>query len=97
MTGVQRNAMACVKHFALNSVENSRYKIDVQVDERSLREVYLPHFRTCVEAGAAAVMSAYNKVRGQHCGENAYLLRTVLRDDWKFEGVRDLGFRFWHP
>ncbi|HEY9593260.1 MAG TPA: glycoside hydrolase family 3 N-terminal domain-containing protein, partial [Spirochaetia bacterium] len=92
--GVQRHAMACVKHFALNSVENSRYKIDVEIDERALREVYLPHFRTCVEAGAAAVMSAYNKVRGDHCGESAYLLGTVLRDDWGFDGIVISDFVF---
>jgi beta-glucosidase len=85
--GAQRHVMACVKHFALNSIENSRYKVDVAADERSLREVYLPHFRKCVEAGAAAVMTAYNKFRGQHCGENPYLLKSILRDDWGFEGI----------
>ncbi|MFZ2782333.1 MAG: glycoside hydrolase family 3 C-terminal domain-containing protein [Rectinemataceae bacterium] len=85
--GVQRHAMACVKHFALNSMENSRYKVDVTIDERSLREIYLPHFKACLDAGAAAVMAAYNKFQGKHCGENAYLLKTILRDEWKFEGI----------
>ncbi len=86
--GVQRhNVMACVKHFALNSLENKRFKVDVKVDERTLREVYLPHFKKCiVEAKAASVMSAYNKVNGTYCGENGYLLHTILRDEWGFEG-----------
>ena len=43
--GVQRHAMACVKHFALNSIENARFKVDVRADERALHEVYLPHFK----------------------------------------------------
>jgi beta-glucosidase len=60
--GVQRHAMACVKHFALNSIENARFKVDVRVSDRVLREVYLPHFKRCVKEGAASVMSAYNKV-----------------------------------
>jgi beta-glucosidase len=85
--GAQRHVMACVKHFALNSMENSRYKVDVTIDERTLREVYLPHFRKCVEAGAAAVMAAYNKFRGDYCGESRYLLKSILRDDWGFEGI----------
>lgn len=87
INGVQRHhVMACAKHYALNSIENSRFKVDVSVDERTLREVYLPHFKRAVDAGVASVMSAYNKVRGDFCGENRYLLTDILRDDWKFEG-----------
>lgn len=85
--GVQRHVMACVKHYALNSMENARFKVDVQVDERALREIYLPHFKRCIEAGAAAVMSAYNKVRGEHCGHNRYLLRDILKREWGFQGL----------
>jgi len=85
--GVQRhNVMACVKHFALNSIEESRMTVDVRVDERTLREVYLPHFERTIEAGAAAVMSAYNRVNGEHCAENAHLLRDILKGEWRFPG-----------
>ncbi len=87
VTGIQKhNVMACLKHFALNSIENSRFLIDVNVDERSLHEVYLPHFKKCIEAGAASVMTAYNKVGGEYCGENKYLLSNVLRNEWGFRG-----------
>ena len=93
--GVQRhNVMACAKHFACNSIENARFKVDVQAEERTLREVYLPHFRACVEAGVASVMGAYNKLRGQHCCENRYLLTKVLREDWGFRGFVVSDFVF---
>jgi beta-glucosidase len=84
--GVQRHAMACVKHFACNSIENSRMKVDVQIDERTLREVFLPAFRACVDAGAAVVMTAYNRVNGEWCSHHSHLLRDVLRHDWGFTG-----------
>ncbi|MEM9458950.1 MAG: glycoside hydrolase family 3 N-terminal domain-containing protein [Myxococcota bacterium] len=86
--GLQRhNVMACVKHFALNSIECSRFYVDVAVDERTLREVYLPAFRAVVQqGGAASVMSAYNKVRGEHCGHARWLLTDILRHDWGFAG-----------
>ena len=79
--------MACPKHFALNSVENSRWVIDVEVDERTLREVYLPHFKRTIQEGKpASLMSAYNSVRGEFCGANRELLTDILRDEWGFEG-----------
>jgi beta-glucosidase len=85
--GVQHhNVMVTVKHFAANDQENARFKINVKMDERTLREVYLPHFKRCVEEGCATVMSAYNKVRGEYCGHNAYLLRKILKDEWGFKG-----------
>ncbi len=85
--GVQKhNVMATVKHYAANNMENARFKINVKMDERTLREVYLPHFKRCIDAGCATVMSAYNKVRGEHCGHNPYLLRTILKQDWGFKG-----------
>ncbi|MFT5766988.1 MAG: beta-glucosidase [Halioglobus sp.] len=81
------NVMASPKHYALNSIENSRFVVNVELDERTLREVYLPQFRRVVqEGGAASLMSAYNKARGQYMSNNAYLLNDVLRDDWGFEG-----------
>ena len=87
LTAVQRhNVMACAKHFALNSMETARFKNDVLIDERTLREVYLPHFEKAVEHDVASFMSAYNKVRGEWCGENRHLLTTILREDWGFRG-----------
>jgi beta-glucosidase len=84
--GAQRHVMACVKHFALNSMENARFTVDVTVDERVLHEVYLPHFEQVVGEGVASVMSAYNSVNGEWCGQNRALLTDVLRDQWGFEG-----------
>jgi len=92
--GVQRHVMACVKHYALNSMENGRYKINVSIDERSLRELYLPHFKECVDAGVVAVMTAYNKVRGTYCGENPYLIRQILKGEWGFKGIVISDFIF---
>jgi beta-glucosidase len=84
--GAQRHVMACVKHYACNSMENARFSVDVRVDDHTLHEVYLPHFRTVVEAGVASVMSAYNSVNGEWCGQNHALLTKILRDEWGFDG-----------
>jgi beta-glucosidase len=84
--GLQKHVMACVKHFALNSMENMRYKVNVEIDERSLRELYLAQFKAAIDSGAAAVMSAYNQFRGAYCGENPLLLTQILRDEWGFKG-----------
>ncbi|MCB0972252.1 MAG: glycoside hydrolase family 3 protein, partial [Acidimicrobiales bacterium] len=84
--GVQRHAMACVKHLACNSMENMRFSVDVSVDPEVLREVFLPHFRRVVDEGVACVMSAYNAVEGEWCGQHRGLLTDVLRDEWGFEG-----------
>lgn len=92
--GVQRHVMACVKHLACNSIETSRYYVDVEVDARALHEVYLPQFKRCIDAGAASVMSAYNKLNGDHCGESRALLTDVLRGAWGFEGFVMSDFLF---
>jgi beta-glucosidase len=84
--GVQRHVMATVKHFACNSMENARFKVDVEVDDTSLHEVLLPHFKRIVDEGVACVMSAYNLVNGEQCGQSHQLLRDVLRGEWGFEG-----------
>lgn len=85
--GVQdEGVIACIKHFACNSIENLRFSVDVSADERTMQEVYLYHFRKCIEAGAMSVMGAYNKVRGKHCCESEYLLTEVLRKQWNFKG-----------
>jgi beta-glucosidase len=85
--GTQRWVMACAKHYALNSMENARFTVDVTVDEATLHEIYLPHFRRTVEEGVAAIMSAYNSVNGEWAGQNEYLLNDVLRDQWGWDGI----------
>jgi beta-glucosidase len=80
------NVCATVKHFALNSLENARFTVNVRVDERTLHEVYLPHFKTVLDAGVASVMSAYNQVNGEYCGQDRVLLTDVLRGEWGFTG-----------
>jgi beta-glucosidase len=92
--GLQRHVMACMKHFALNSMENARFTVDVTVDERALHEVYLPHFRRVADAGVASVMSAYNSVNGEWCGENETLLTAILRDEWGWDGFVTSDFIF---
>ncbi|MDI6743096.1 MAG: glycoside hydrolase family 3 C-terminal domain-containing protein [Smithella sp.] len=84
--GLAEFVMPVVKHFACNNIENSRFRVSVKIDERTLREIYLPHFRTCLDAGAAVVMSAYNRVNGDYCGENEHLLKDILKGEWDFKG-----------
>ena len=84
--GTQRHVMACIKHFAVNSMENSRLWVDVRINERDLQDIYLPHFRRCIDEGAAAVMTAYNAVNGTPCGHHAHLVDEILRGDWGFDG-----------
>lgn len=95
MEGVQeQNVIACAKHFAFNSMERSRFKVSVTADERTEKEVYLPHFRKVVERGCASVMNAYNLYQGVKCGHNPYLLRRVLKEDWDFDGFVISDFAF---
>jgi len=90
--GVRTHVMACVKHFALNSIEDARFVVDVRVDEATLHELYLPHFKAVVEAGADAVGTAYNKVNGTWAGESEELLTRVLREEWGFAGFTMTDF-----
>ena len=86
--------IATVKHFAANNQEEERLKIDEKISERALEEIYFPAFRAAVEeAGVWSVMSAYNKVNGRWCAENATLLQDVLKGRWGFKGhvVSDWG------
>lgn len=85
--GLQRHVMACMKHFACNSMENARFKVDVVADERALHEVYLPHFKRVASEGVAAVMSAYNSLNGHWCGDSYPLLTGILREDWGWDGL----------
>ena len=89
IVGLQDNdVMACVKHYAANNQETNRDFVDVQIDERTLREIYLPAFEAAVkEAKAYSIMGAYNKFRGEYLCENDYMLNKILRDEWGFKGV----------
>ena len=85
--GIQEeDVMACVKHYAFNQMENARFKVSVECDKRTEREVYLSHFKDCIDAGAASVMSSYNLYQGTHCGHHDYLLNQVLKKEWDFDG-----------
>ncbi len=87
--GVQSEGVAAtVKHFAANNQEYERTFVNVKIDKRALNEIYLRAFKAAVkEAKVKCVMSAYNKVNGEYCSENDYLLKTKLKDDWKFSGL----------
>lgn len=85
--GVQEEGViACIKHFAFNQMENARFKVSVTCDQRTEKEVFLPHFKDCIDAGAASVMSSYNRYNGYMCGHNKYLLTEVLKNEWDFDG-----------
>lgn len=92
--GVREQVMVCVKHYALNSMENMRFTVNVTVDEKTLHQVYLPHFKMIVDAGVESIMSAYNSINGLCCGESSFLLNQILRDEWKFKGFVISDF-FW--
>jgi len=87
--GIQsQNVAACIKHFAVNNQETWRDSINAVVDERALREIYLPAFKAAVQQGGAyVVMSAYNKVNGKYCSENDVLLNKILKGEWGFKGL----------
>lgn len=83
-----QNVGACVKHLAVNNQENRRRTIDAVIDERALREIYLRAFQIVVkQAKPWALMSAYNKVNGVYCSENKHLLKDILRNEWKYNGI----------
>lgn len=95
INGVQENGVgACLKHFAANNQEKNRANKSVEVDERTLREIYLKAFEIAVKkSNPASVMCAYNKVNAIWCSENKMLLTDILRDEWNFDGfvVSDWG------
>lgn len=87
-SGVQSTGVgACIKHFAANSQEGMRMYSDSIVDARALHEIYLKPFEIAMQAEPAAVMCAYNKLNGTYCSESEFLLKTILRDTWKYDGV----------
>lgn len=88
VNGIQKEGvMANVKHYAANNQETDRLKINEIIDERTLREIYLPAFEAAVKEGhVASVMAAYNEVNGSHCTENNTLLNEILKNEWHFNG-----------
>ncbi len=89
-----QKVIACPKHFVANNQEWNRFDVDVQVDERALREIYFPAFKASIQEGDAwSLMTAYNQVLGDWTAESKYLLNDVLRNDWGYTGftVSDWG------
>jgi beta-glucosidase len=89
INGVQsRGVGTSLKHYALNNYETERFRASTRVDERTMREIYLPAFEMAVkEAKPWTVMCSYNRINGVYASENAYLLKTILKDEWGFEGA----------
>jgi len=87
--GVQsQGVIATVKHYAANSQEYNRHNVDSEVDERTLREIYLPAFEAAVTKGHVdAVMNSYNLLNGTHATQNEFLNLKVLKGEWKFNGI----------
>lgn len=87
--GIQSQGVyACVKHYAVNTQELHRMTVDSVVDERTLREIYLPAFEIAVkEGGTKGLMSSYNKINGVYASENEHLLRDILYNEWGYKGL----------
>ncbi len=86
--GVQSQGVACcVKHLVCNDQEFARHTASSEIDEAPLRELYLAPFEAAVKAGAWSLMAAYNKLNGEYASEHAWLLTTLLRDEWAWDGV----------
>ncbi len=87
--GVQSQGVsATVKHFIANNSEFDRHNSDSVIDERTMREIYLPVFEAAVkEAKVGAIMSSYNLTNGQHMSQNKYLLTDVVKKEWGFDGL----------
>lgn len=87
--GIQSQGVwACAKHYVCNDEEENRTNVQILVDERTLREIYLPPFEASVKVGhVATVMGAYNGINGYFCCENPFLLTTILKQEWKFKGI----------
>ncbi len=88
VSGVQDKGVGtCVKHFALNNRETEKLEQSSEVDERTLNEIYLTPFEKVLEANPSTIMCSYNPVNGVYCAENKHLLKDILRDRFKYQGV----------
>lgn len=87
--GIQAEGVgACVKHFAANNQETDRHRVSAEVDDRTLREIYLPAFEEVIRTTEPAmVMSSYNRLNGVYTSQDPWLLTDLLREEWGFEGV----------
>lgn len=87
--GIQsQEVAACVKHYALNNQELDRGRVNVEVSDRALREIYLKGFYSAVKKGGVlSVMGAYNRYKNQHCCHNKHLVNDILKGEWGFDGV----------
>ena len=83
--GVQSKGVGVtVKHFACNNSEYDRHKTNSVVDEKTLREIYLPPFKACIDSGAVGIMTSYNQINGEYASEHSLLLKQILRKEWAF-------------
>ncbi|KAJ0340374.1 hypothetical protein COL154_008855 [Colletotrichum chrysophilum] len=87
---------ACVKHYAANDQENRRFFIDEKIPERALREIHLQPFQIAArDSNPWSIMTAYNKVNGDFCSANHYLIRDILRGEWGWDGLVMTGYVIW--
>ena len=77
---------ACAKHFVANNIEDTRIHVNAVLDARTLREVYLPHFKQAVDAGVSCVMASYNRVNGSYACYSQETVRDILKTEWKYQG-----------
>lgn len=86
--GIQEQGVqACAKHYAINNQEDHRSSVDAVIDERTMRELYLPPFEALIrDGGVASMMGSFNRVNGEFACENPRILRDILRDDFGFRG-----------
>ena len=93
--GIQESDVsACVKHFAVNNQETERLWVEALVDDRTLREIYLPAFKEAIDNGDSySLMGAYNLLHGEHCCQSDYLLNGILKEEWGYDGcvISDWG------
>ncbi len=89
INGVQdAGVMATIKHFVANNQDYDRHRVSSDIDERTLHEIYFPAFKAAVQkAHVGAIMTSYNLLNGVHTSESEYLIRAILRDQWKFKGI----------